>query len=240
MDVNWMRTPIENRYTFRQMNFICPPSPPSNSGKWSFMGIHSLKCKNLGGDYYWERGTAQDIISAIFVPLAHWLGFVACLRMPIVLLLGWDTKPVPYPIGFCSERIVLMPVIDFFLHHVDFCCKRWFLETACVFVHPNTNASLEAKFGVGVHRPRHLRHQETMDLKGATGSLRQASGICTYFVGIFFDMEVQSHMTLHMFDIQNQSQMIYDICYKYTYILYRYCFPNLQILQSRIQRQNSV
>ena len=164
------------------------------------MGIHSLKCKNLGGDYYWERGTAQDIISAIFVPLAHWLGFVACLRMPIVLLLGWDTKPVPYPIGFCSERIVLMPVIDFFLHHVDSWRKRWFLETACVFVHPNTDDPFIRQVPWG-----HLRHQETMDLKGATGSLRQASGICTYFVGICFDMEVQSPMTLlqtlHMYTI---------------------------------------
>lgn len=72
------------------------------------------------------------------------------------------------------------------LHHVDSCCKRWFLET--------------------VEFCGHLRHQpqETMDLKGATGSLRQVSGICTYFVGICFDMEVQSHMTLHM-SIQKQS-----------------------------------
>lgn len=196
-----------------------PLPPPSNNCKWSFMGIHSLKCKNLGGDYYWERGTAQDIISAIFAPLAHWLGFVACLRMPIVLLLGWDTKPVPYPIGFCSERIVLMPVIDFFyimlisvvrggsLKLLAFLC----IQTQTLPLKPS---SVWGSTGLATFATRRLW---TWRVPLAACARRVGSVLIS--LGFFFDMEVQSHMTLHMFDIQNQSQMIYGIWYKYTYII---------------------
>lgn len=114
----------------------------------------------------------------------------------------------------------------FFLHHVDFCCKRWFLETAWVFVHPNTDDPLKPS-SVGVHL-RHLRHQETMDLKGATGSLRQVSGICTYFLVICFDMEVldlPNDLTYVWYTESKSNDIWYliQICIYYIDVIFRNC-----------------
>ena len=46
------------------ISWIYPP--PSNSGKWWFIGIPYWKCNNPGGDCYWEGGRPN-----VYPPLAN-------------------------------------------------------------------------------------------------------------------------------------------------------------------------